>query len=167
MAKSFLLIIGLLLGNYFTSTAQSSNIGTPFISNFLKKDYKGSPQNWDIDQDKRGVLYFANNDGLLEFDGINWKCYKVRNQTIVRSLKVAPDGKIFVGAQGEMGYFEGNKNGILTYHSLNHLLPSEAQHFADIWDIEIVADGIFLVQGILFFYTKKINLKPFIRLKKR
>ncbi len=151
MEKPFLLIIALLLGNCFISIAQSSNIGTPFISNFLKKDYKGSPQNWDIDQDKRGVLYFANNDGLLEFDGINWKCYKVSNQTIVRSLKVAPDGKIFVGAQGEMGYFEGNKNGILTYHSLNHLLPSEAQHFADIWDIEIIADSIFFSSGNTIF----------------
>ncbi len=151
MEKPFLLIIGLFLGICFTSIAQSSNIGTPFISNFLKKDYKGSPQNWDIDQDKRGVLYFANNDGLLEFDGINWKCYKVSNQTIVRSLKVAPDGKVFVGAQGEMGYFEGNKNGILTYHSLNHLLPSEAQHFADIWNIEIIADSIFFSSGNTIF----------------
>ena len=74
----------------------------------IRDSYKGSPQNWDIDQNWQGLMYFANNDGLLEFDGVNWKCYKVSNQTIVRSVKIATDGKIFIGAQGEMGYFEGN-----------------------------------------------------------
>ena len=124
MKQYIFIIIGILFSSYSPSISQSSNIGTTCISNFLKKDYKGSPQNWGIDQSEEGIMYFANNDGLLEFDGIHWKCYKVSNQTIVRSVKIAKDGKIFVGAQGEMGYFHGNENGILEYHSIKHLLLS-------------------------------------------
>jgi len=141
------------------SLAQSSNIGTPFISNFLKKDYKGSPQNWDIDQSEKGLMYFANNDGLLEFDGVNWKSYKVSNQTIVRSVRIAADGKIFVGAQGEMGYFYGNENGVLIYHSIKHLLPLAAQSFADIWSIEIIDNRVFFSSGNIVFLYEDHTLK--------
>ena len=59
-----------------TSVAQVKKIGQPNIKNFNKIEYKGGTQNWDIDQDKNGNLYFGNNDGLLQFDGSNWKIYK-------------------------------------------------------------------------------------------
>lgn len=162
MKKRISILMGVLFGICLTSStsvAQSSNIGTPFISNFLKKDYKGSPQNWSIAQNEQGVMYFANNDGLLEYDGINWKCYKVSNQTIVRSVKIAADGKIFVGAQGEMGYFYGNENGVLIYHSIKHLLPTEAQFFADIWDIETVDNQVFFSSGNTIFLYEEHKMR--------
>ncbi|HEY3839153.1 MAG TPA: hypothetical protein VGL72_21410, partial [Bryobacteraceae bacterium] len=39
--------------------------GTYVFQHYSAKDYKASPQNWDIAQDRRGVMYFANLDGLL------------------------------------------------------------------------------------------------------
>ena len=163
MKQHILIIIGILFGSYLPSSGQSSNIGTPFISNFLKKDYKGSPQNWGIDQSEEGIIYFANNDGLLEFDGINWKCYKVSNQTIVRSVKIAKDGKIFVGAQGEMGYFYGNENGVLVYQSIKHLLPTVSQSFADIWSIEIIDNQVLFSSGNIIFLYQDHTLKTIYR----
>ncbi|HWR94662.1 MAG TPA: hypothetical protein VN192_05640, partial [Flavobacterium sp.] len=44
---------------------QIKNIGLPEIRNFKRTDYKGGTQNWNIDQDKNGNLYFANNNGLF------------------------------------------------------------------------------------------------------
>jgi len=38
---------------------------TPFISNFSPEEYKISGQNWDIVQSKQGIMYFANNYGVL------------------------------------------------------------------------------------------------------
>ncbi len=69
----------------------SSNLGTPFIHNFPKSAYQAGTQNWAITQDHRKITYFANNAGLLEFDGINWKVYPIDNRTIVRSIDVAAD----------------------------------------------------------------------------
>ena len=50
-------------------TAQIKNIGLPFNKNYDKQTYNAGTQNWDITQDDRGFMFFANNDGILEFDG--------------------------------------------------------------------------------------------------
>lgn len=156
--KKIFFLFWIALTSYYCSYGQSSNIGTPPITSFNKKDYKGSPQNWDVAQGKQGLMYFANNDGLLEFDGTYWRCYKVRNQTIVRSVAIAEDGKIFVGAQGEIGYFFENETGILTYQSLNYLLPPEEQFFADVWDIVISGNRIYFSTGNTVFLYQNGSL---------
>lgn len=127
--------------------AQNNNLGMPFIHNYDKKSYKAGTQTWEIQQDKRGVLYFANNDGLLTFNSQAWHLYPLPNKTIVRSLAIAEDGKIYVGGQDEVGYFFPDERGILTYHSLLDKIASEHQGFEDVWDI-VVND-----QGGLFFRT--------------
>ncbi len=71
-----------------------AQIGVPQINNYNTVDYKGGTQNWDIDQDQNGIMYFANNEGLLSYNGKYWKLYPLPHKTIVRSLKVAADGKI-------------------------------------------------------------------------
>ena len=42
--------------------------GSPYIRNYSAKEYNASAQNWAVVQDKRGVLYFGNTDGVLVFD---------------------------------------------------------------------------------------------------
>ena len=34
--------------------------------------YGAENQNWGISQTSDQTMYFANNSGLLEFDGVNW-----------------------------------------------------------------------------------------------
>ncbi len=123
----------------------------PFIQNYDKKTYKAGTQTWEIQQDKRGILYFANNDGLLTFNSQEWHIYPLPNQTIVRSLAIATDGKIYVGGQDELGYFFPNERGILTYHSLRDKIAPEHQHFEDVWDI-VVSEK----EGLFFRTTAKV-----------
>ena len=110
-------------------------IGLPDIINYEKTTYGAGTQNWGIQQDRNGILYFANNEGLLTFDGTFWKTYPIANKTIVRSLVIAPDHKIYVGAQGDFGYFSPAANGKLQYHSLLDKVPAKDKLFADIWNI--------------------------------
>ncbi len=55
-------------------TAQNT-IGFPDILNYTKQEYQGGGQNWDATADQRGIMYFANTEGLLAFDGHYWKVY--------------------------------------------------------------------------------------------
>lgn len=110
-------------------------IGLPNIISYSRSDYNGGLQNRDIVQDKNGILYFANSEGLLSFDGTYWKLYPLPNKTIVRSVAVGPDNKIYVGAQNEMGYFSPDKTGSLVYTSLKSFLPAKNSSFKDIWNI--------------------------------
>jgi ligand-binding sensor domain-containing protein/DNA-binding CsgD family transcriptional regulator len=134
---------------------QSANIGTPPTINFTKSVYKGGTQTWDIAQDASGITWYANNGGLLEYDGKHWRSYPISNQTIVRSVAVDNQSKkVYIGGQGELGYFLPDAFGRMEYHSLSAMIPSEEQHFGDIWDIVIVSQGVFFRTNKQVFWLK-------------
>ena len=120
-----------------------NTIGLPDITNFSKIDYNAGLQNWDFKQDKNGIIYVANNEGLLSFDGKYWKSYPLPNKTIVRSLEIGNDNRIYVGGQDEFGYFTPANNGRLTYHSLVQFVKEDDKDFADVWDIAQLNNEVF------------------------
>ncbi len=142
-ALRHLLLPALLALQYLPLHGQNLNLGTPPIRNFSKKNYRAGTQTWDMAQDERGVMYFANNQGLLEFDGNNWRLFPLANNTIVRSVCIGKDKRIYVGGQGDFGYFSPNKNGQLVFHSLKDALPESQQNFSDVWDILVREEGVF------------------------
>jgi ligand-binding sensor domain-containing protein/DNA-binding CsgD family transcriptional regulator len=128
-----LLLFWLLL--HLSSFAEIKKIGTPYIRNFLKREYRAGTQNWNIVQDKRGFIYTANNEGLLVYDGNQWQLYKMPNSSIVRALFVDKSGDIYVGAYNEMGKMVTLPNGKMVYKSLKKFIPIEYQNFDDIWSV--------------------------------
>ena len=134
MKKIYLVIFILTLSLF----ARAQNpIGLAQINNFTNVDYKAGNQNWDIQQDNLGIMYFANNEGLLTYNGQNWNIYPVTNNTVVRSVQIGRDGKIYVGAQDDLGYFYPNQKGVLKYTSLKYLIPKADNSFNDVWNISI------------------------------
>ncbi|MBX2963063.1 MAG: two component regulator three y domain-containing protein [Cyclobacteriaceae bacterium] len=127
---------GLFLGTlpYF-GVSQSPVMGIPFIRNFSTQEYRAGIQNWQITQDARGVVYIANNFGLLEYDGNNWEVYPTTGGSKMRSLAIDPSGKVYVGCQREFGYFFPDFNGRLTYTSLADSLPSSFRNFDETWKL--------------------------------
>lgn len=111
------------------------NIGVPYIHNFQRKEYRGGTQNWAVAQDQRGFMYFANNEGLLRFDGTNWKLYRMPNLSIVRSVYIDKSGQIYVGAYNELGKMAIGKNGTTEFYSLKKYLPKDYINFDDVWNI--------------------------------
>ena len=106
----------------------------PPIIRYLTSDYHAGNQNWKISQDQNNFLYFANNEGLLEFNGAEWTLYPSPNETIIRSVKVIGN-KIYTGSFKEFGYWERSKNGKLIYRSLSDKIKdhiSDDEHF---WEI--------------------------------
>jgi DNA-binding CsgD family transcriptional regulator/ligand-binding sensor domain-containing protein len=115
---------------------QVKSIGLPEIRNYKRTDYRGGTQNWNIDQDANNNLFFANNDGLFQFDGSVWSKYELPNKSVVRSLKTHSSGKIFVGGYNEFGYFKPNTYGKLIYFSLSKFLKDKKTSTIDIiWKI--------------------------------
>ena len=70
----------------------------------------------------------ANNNGLLVFDGATWRNYPLPNKTIVRSLAMGEEGRIYVGGQGEFGYFAPDKTASWLI-PLKNLLPAREHDF--------------------------------------
>lgn len=150
MKTKLALFFLLLLGNG-PSFGQFSQIGSPFITHFSKSDYQAGTQNWDILEDPRGILYFGNNKGLLEFDGVRWRLLSTPNRTIVRSMRLAADGRIYIGAQDEFGYLEADSTGLPAYRSLTGLVPEQYRGFEDVWKIlSFGPHQLFCTQRALF-----------------
>ena len=118
-------------------------MGLPDVINYSKEKYLAGLQNWDIKQDSNGIIYIANNEGLLSFDGTFWNLYRLPNKTIVRSVEIGVDNKIYVGGQDELGYFIPGVNGSLQYHSLITAIPDKDRSFGDVWDIVSFKNKIF------------------------
>jgi hypothetical protein len=95
--------------------SQIKPTGIPFIRNYERTEYLGGRQTWDIAQNNQNLIYFANNAGVLEFDGTNWNSYQVTNRSVVRSVELDDDGRIYVGAYNEFGYLETQQNGQKAY----------------------------------------------------
>jgi DNA-binding CsgD family transcriptional regulator len=143
------------------STKGQNTIALPEIINYSREVYNAGTQNWKIAQDKRGIMYYANNEGLLTFDGNFWKKYIIPgNSSGIQSLAIDESGRIYVGAQAEIGYFEPGAQGRLQYTSLNKLIPDSENDFSDVWDVVLHDKGVFFRSFKKIFRLKngKVNV---------
>jgi ligand-binding sensor domain-containing protein/DNA-binding CsgD family transcriptional regulator len=120
--------------------AQSPMYGLPEIRNFPRSEYAGGIQSWSFTETDNGLLYFANNLGLLEYNGTQWSLYK-SIQAVNRAV-CADGNRIYVGAFNEFGFYEENEKGRLVYHSLIHLIKDKIGDFDEIWRIHKTSFGI-------------------------
>jgi serine phosphatase RsbU (regulator of sigma subunit)/ligand-binding sensor domain-containing protein len=139
LLQTMLILLGIV--SYFSPLAQE--IGSPFSRNYHATEFKAHLQNWGITQDHRGVLYFANKEGVLEYDGVTWNIIRVNRD--VRSLDVGSNGRIYVGAIGDLGYLEPSKTGKLEFVSLLNKLDTSVavRNFEDIWKVYATQDGVY------------------------
>ena len=123
-------------------------IGSQSIDNYTPKDYHAGNSNFVIAQDNQGIMYFGNGGaGLLEFDGKNWQLYPLDNKSSVYSMAISDDGRIYVGAQNDLGYFSSDSIGRLVYRSLKELIPEEKREFSVAWETEILNGKVYFRAG--------------------
>lgn len=128
---------------------------TPPVSNFKASEYKAHQQNWAMDQASDRIMYMANSEGLLSYNGNSWTLHKTPNQKIIRSIKVVHD-RIYTGSYGEIGYWTSGDCNELNYQSLTNLVPENAISKEEIWHILHVKDKIYFQSfSVLLVYDGK------------
>ncbi len=141
--------------------AQIKKIGVPFIINYNPKTYKAASENWDVLQDSKGMMFFANHFGIMQFDGVRWSIVtQPENRSMVRSLAIDKKDKMYVGAQGDFGYVIQLPNGQYQYTSLVKLLPESARNFGDVIHTVIRNNEVifFSYEEIFIYNNNKINV---------
>jgi serine phosphatase RsbU (regulator of sigma subunit)/ligand-binding sensor domain-containing protein len=109
-------------------------------------DYGYHYQNWSIAEDGRGMIYIANNDGILEFDGSTWRLIRLTDDDICMSIASDSAGRLYAGGAQHIGYLAPNDSGRLAFRSITHLLPDSLRDFSYIWSIQII-DGLVYYQS--------------------
>lgn len=110
-------------------------------------------------------MYFANNEGLLEYNGMTWTLYPSPNETIIRSVKVIGK-KIYTGCYMEFGYWERNAEGTLKYFSLSKAIRSKIVDDEQFWNIAQY-DHWIIFQSLsqIFIYDSKAGTYNIIKPK--
>lgn len=92
--------------------------GTFLLQNYAPKEYNGNAQIFDIVQDSRGIMYFANQKGVFEYDGTKWNRIPLGIEDLrCLSLARGEDGLIYVGANGDFGVLKPDALGKLQFVS--------------------------------------------------
>ncbi len=103
----------------------------PDITNFVKPEQLTVEGVNDIIQDERGFMYFGVDQGILEYDGVNWRYIPV-SEGIVRSLGFDKK-KIYAGSVNNFGYLQADRSGIWRYIPLIDSLPANERSYGGIW----------------------------------
>ncbi len=133
---------------------QDYKMGVPFTTSFTEKDFGVSNQNSDIVQDSRGIIYLANDYGVLEFDGSQWNIIQSPyNRSITWSLAFGADNKLYIGAQDFFGFIEYEGKAGLGVKSLVDLLPMQEKNFGNVWKIFPKGEKVvFFTWSAIFIY---------------
>jgi len=122
--RIYSLFATLLLSSVTHLISNGQELGRYPIFNFNHRDYAGHSQNWAVVQDQRGLIYVANNTGVLEYDGSDWRHISI-NGALSRCLDIDKEGRIWVGGQDEIGYLAADSTTSLKYYSLiNKVQPT-------------------------------------------
>jgi len=132
-----------------TSFAISAQEHPPVMA-YSPDSYGAQNQNWGISQTSDQSMYFANNSGLLEYDGMNWKLYPVPNNSIVRSVK-AIDDLVYTGSYMDFGVWKRNNKNVLKYTSLVESLDIILVEDEQFWNI-IKLDNWLIFQSLSRIY---------------
>lgn len=118
-----------------------------FIVNFDKSLYGKGAQTWQIAPYDDKWVYFANKNGMVQFDGNVWSVFPLNNSSDVRSiLPSATQKRIYVGGINEFGYYEPDKDGSLVYRCMSDTLDGSLRFLGNVWGIH-EADNILYLQG--------------------
>ncbi|WP_417291374.1 triple tyrosine motif-containing protein [Corallibacter sp.] len=128
----------------------------PPIEVYTPKDYGAENQNWGISQSADRHIYVANNKGLLEYNGAEWKLYASPNETIIRSVTVVND-YIYTGCYMEFGFWKRDDLGDLKYTSLSDELKTPIIEDEQIWCIKAIDDWVLFqsLDRIYVYHTLK------------
>jgi DNA-binding CsgD family transcriptional regulator len=114
----------------------------PPYRNFTPSDYNASHQNWSLAQDKQRWIFSGNSDGLLIFNGSEWKTIKSAQLRTIRSVAVWKDN-VYMGGYGEIGLLDQTLKSNPTYKSLVHLVKDKTLETEEIWNIVVNGDKLY------------------------
>jgi signal transduction histidine kinase len=133
MMKQVALIFFVFL-NPLVSISQGIATDSIIIRDFGSRDFQAATSSYSMVEDENGILYAANENGILEYDGSEWNLIEIKDFSSAITIKLSPDGKLYVGGINEFGYLERNALGQMAYHSLRDLFNPKTK-INEIWQI--------------------------------
>lgn len=115
------------------ATARMQAIGTHFVENFSSGVIGNGGQTWNINMYDDNWVYFANKEGVVQYDGNSWRTFSLDNGHDARALCVSRDeGRVYVAGINEFGYIGPDANGSMHYRCLSDTI---SKNIGNMWGI--------------------------------
>jgi len=119
-----------------------------FAQQYISNHYDEKKMNchrlmWDTHTDQFGRLWFANNQGVVKFDGNNWTLYPTPNP--VRNIMVNAKGQIFVTCINDFGVLDNQVGENYQYTSFRKQAEMDNNQVSGEEKVLMVGDQIFYV----------------------
>lgn len=123
----------------------------PYMQIYNATEYGGAQQNWDIIQDKRGVLYFISGGDLLEYDGKYWRQIQIDERWPKRYIVTDANGQIWLGGIRDVGYLKSDSLGFFQYESVIDAVPLGDRDDDVFWSVASTSQGVyFKSQNVIY-----------------
>jgi len=154
-----LIVIALFLA--LPSHASASETGRPILRAFSPRAYGADAQNLCAVQDRDGVMYFGNTNGVLTYDGSAWSVIRTGYSENIRGLALADDGNIYLGGTRQIGYLRRTPHG-REYVSLADQLPAGDHDFSVFLQVVAHHDAVYFVtaKAVLRWHHGQFQLLP-------
>tara|TARA_R110002020_G_scaffold85914_5_gene211770 strand:+ start:7927 stop:10845 length:2919 start_codon:yes stop_codon:yes gene_type:complete len=133
------IIFGMTFWSFYICSAQEIPRNTsgiiPKITHYSRNDFHADGQFWTMTEDKNGILYFGNNDGVLVFDGERWQKVTLPNHSTVRSLITTTDNVVHAGGFNQIGTIDRDSLGNYFYNSQNEQLKLDNEKIENLWQV--------------------------------
>lgn len=151
-AYCILLLTGLIaLSDPAVTVAQE--LGYPVIRHYRAFEYGQNPVNHDIAVSEEGLVYVANQDGILEFDGALWRLIPLTGRRTPTRLSLAPDGSLLIGSDGDVGTLSTDGASSAVYASLVSGASSERNQDRVTKMIQVDATTYFVTPSRILAHT--------------
>jgi len=137
----------LLAGPLAAHGAGDAERGFPLIQTYNAVSQRGETQSFGVTLDAQGLLYLANADGVLVFDGAWWREIPIGKARTAFSVGSDATGRVAVGGIDDFGLLAPDDHGTLGYVSLLGLLPPEERELGQIMQTAPAADGFLFLTG--------------------
>jgi signal transduction histidine kinase/CheY-like chemotaxis protein len=144
----FICLIAVLAQQSVFAWEYHSEAGAALYSAYGPDDHGGGAISSDIAEDRHGNLFFANEAGLLRFDGARWTLMPDTGQAdYTTSVAVDQQGRIWLTGIKHIGYYDADETGSYCYTDVTEsaMAMPQSKDFGIFWKLYAYGDQIYLV----------------------
>lgn len=121
-------------------------LGHHFVANHNALTLGRGGQTWAVANYDDRWVYFANRNGVYQYDGRDWERFNLSNGLEARSVAAAPEeGRVYVAGINEFGYLSPDRQGKMHYHCLSDSMATA--DLGNIWGLHLGEHGTMFLQG--------------------
>ncbi len=157
LKRALTYILLLFVSISITNAQDIPTKGVPALRNFTPSEYNNKGKVWSIDTAPNGIVYFASDKGLLEYDGRIWKSFS-GSDGITRSVYVESDSVIYTGSDLDFGIWTKDIYQNFEYTSLYPFKEDLNTLNEEFWDIHSMNESILFISSNNIYVYKEENL---------